>query len=143
VPTSLSGFGSETPGRAKTANGRALHVVELIYSCHTEGVRFALLSRTKSAARCAINAGMVPLRTVQDILAETHLAGVRFRRRISPGTRAKERALMQMNDVELHFGCGPRILSGWVNIDGWQFPSRSCSMTHHVALYLPSMFGTY
>jgi predicted SAM-dependent methyltransferase len=27
-----------------------------------------------------------------------------------------------MNDVKLHFGCGPRILPGWVNIDGWNFP---------------------
>jgi predicted SAM-dependent methyltransferase len=36
--------------------------------------------------------------------------------------RAKERALLRMTNVKLHFGCGPRILPGWVNIDGWSFP---------------------
>ena len=74
-------------------------------------------------ARSVIKDGPVPLRVVQDVRAEAHLAGVRLRRRVSPGTRAKERALLQMNDVKLHFGCGPRILSGWVNIDGWRYPN--------------------
>jgi predicted SAM-dependent methyltransferase len=27
-----------------------------------------------------------------------------------------------MGEVKLHFGCGQRILPGWVNIDGWSFP---------------------
>jgi predicted SAM-dependent methyltransferase len=81
-----------------------------------------LLSRAQSVARSVIKSGPVPLRVVQDARVEAHLAGVRFRRRVSPSARAKERVLMQMNDVKLHFGCGPRILSGWVNIDGWNFP---------------------
>ena len=82
----------------------------------------SLLSTAKGLARSVIKTSPVPLRVVQDVRAETHLTGVRFKRRISPGTRAKERALVQMNDVKLHFGCGPRILPGWVNIDGWHFP---------------------
>ena len=73
-------------------------------------------------ARSVIETGPLPLRAVQDVRAEVHLAGVRFRRRVSPSARARERVLMQMNDVKLHFGCGPRILPGWVNIDGWHFP---------------------
>lgn len=81
-----------------------------------------LLSRAKGMARSVIKDSPVPLRVVQDVRTEAHLAGVRLRRRVSPGTRAKERALLQMKDVKLHFGCGPRILSGWVNIDGWRFP---------------------
>ena len=81
-----------------------------------------LLSRAKGMARSVIKDGPVPLRVVQEVRTEAHLAGVRLRRRVSPGARAKERALLQMNDVKLHFGCGPRILSGWVNIDGWRFP---------------------
>lgn len=81
-----------------------------------------LASRAKGMAQSLIKASPVPLRVVQDIRTEAHLAVVRFRRRASPSTRAKERALLQMNDVKLHFGCGPRILPGWVNIDGWPFP---------------------
>jgi predicted SAM-dependent methyltransferase len=81
-----------------------------------------LLSRAKGMARSVIKDGPVPLRFIQDVRAEAHLAGVRFSRHASPGMRAKERALLRMNDVKLHFGCGPRILSGWVNIDGWRFP---------------------
>lgn len=82
----------------------------------------SLLSRAKGMARSAIMASPVPLRVVRDVRVEAHLAGVRLRRRISPGMRVKERALMRMSDVKLHFGCGPRILPGWVNIDGWNFP---------------------
>jgi predicted SAM-dependent methyltransferase len=81
-----------------------------------------LSNRAKGMARSVIRDGPVPLRVVQDVRTEAHLAGVRMRRRISPRMRAKECALLQMNDVRLHFGCGPRILSGWVNIDGWRFP---------------------
>jgi predicted SAM-dependent methyltransferase len=72
--------------------------------------------------RSFIKASPVPLRVVQEVRVEAHLAEVRFKRRILPSTRAKERALQKMNDVKLHFGCGPRILPGWVNIDGWNFP---------------------
>ena len=81
-----------------------------------------LLSRAKDLARSVIVTSPVPLRVVRDVRTEAHLTGVRFRRHISPGMRARERALMRMKDVKLHFGCGPRILPGWVNIDGWNFP---------------------
>ena len=81
-----------------------------------------LLTRTKSMALSLIKAGPVPLRVVQDVRTEAHLAGVRARRRVSPSMRSKERALMQMREVKLNFGCGTRALPGWVNIDGWSFP---------------------
>jgi predicted SAM-dependent methyltransferase len=68
-----------------------------------------------------INTSPVPLRVVQEVRTEAHLVGVRARRRLSPRARSKERALRQMHEVKLHFGCGPRILPGWVNIDGWSF----------------------
>ncbi len=80
------------------------------------------LSSAKGMARSVIKDSPVPLRVVQDVRAEAHLAGVRLRRRVSPRVRARERALLRMNDIKLHFGCGPRILAGWVNIDGWRFP---------------------
>jgi predicted SAM-dependent methyltransferase len=81
-----------------------------------------LMTRTKNMALSLIKAGPVPLRVVQEVRTEAHLAAVRARRRVSPSVRSKERALMQMQRVKLHFGCGPRILPNWVNIDGWPFP---------------------
>lgn len=81
-----------------------------------------LLTRTKSKALSLIKTGPVPLRVVREVRTEAHLAGVRIRRRLSPSARSKEHTLMQMREVKLHFGCGPRILPGWINIDGWAFP---------------------
>jgi predicted SAM-dependent methyltransferase len=81
-----------------------------------------LLNRSKSMALSAIKTGPVPLRLVQEVRAEAHLAGVRVRRRVSRSVQSRERALKQMREMKLHFGCGPRILPGWVNIDGWSFP---------------------
>lgn len=81
-----------------------------------------LQTRAKGMARAVIKDGPVPLRVFQEVRSEAHLAGVRLSRRVSPRARASARALHQMSDVKLHFGCGPRILPGWVNIDGWRFP---------------------
>ena len=81
------------------------------------------LTRTKSKALSLIKAGPVPLRVVQEVRTEAHLAGIRAKRRVSPSVRAKERALMHMHGIKLHFGCGPRILPDWINIDGWSFPN--------------------
>jgi SAM-dependent methyltransferase len=87
-----------------------------------------LLAGTKSRMRSLVRKGPVPLRVVQDARTEVHLARVRLRRRVSPSVRAKERALMQRNNLKLHFGCGPRILPGWVNIDGWSFPGTDLAV---------------
>lgn len=80
------------------------------------------LTDIKDTAVSLVTAGPVPQRLVRDIRTEAHLTGVRFMRRASPSMRAKERALMKMSDVKLHFGSGPRILPEWINIDGWNFP---------------------
>ncbi len=81
-----------------------------------------LHAKAKHKALSAIQAGPVPLRVIQDLRYETHLAAVRTRRRLFPSVRSSERILKGMRDIKLHFGCGPRILPGWVNIDGWTFP---------------------
>jgi predicted SAM-dependent methyltransferase len=81
-----------------------------------------LQNRAKDMARAVIKDSPVPLSVFQEVRSEAHLAGVRLTRRISPRARASARALLRMNDVKLHFGCGQRILPGWVNIDGWHFP---------------------
>ena len=41
----------------------------------------------------------MPLRVVQEVRSEAHLAGVRPKRRVSPSIRSKERALMQMREI--------------------------------------------
>lgn len=53
---------------------------------------------------------------------EVHLGLVRVRRRVDPRVRAKDRVLSEMTGVKLHYGCGSRILAGWLNIDGWASP---------------------
>lgn len=73
----------------------------------------------KGAARSVVARGPVPLKVLQDVKMETHLAGVRLRRRFDPFVRANERVLRQASDVKLHFGCGGRFLDGWLNVDGW------------------------
>lgn len=73
----------------------------------------------KGAARSVVARGPVPMKTIQDLRMEGHLALVRLRRRIDPAVRANERALRQSTDIKLHFGCGSRVLAGWLNVDGW------------------------
>jgi predicted SAM-dependent methyltransferase len=81
-----------------------------------------LLTRTQSIARSLIRTGPVPLRVIREVRTETHLAAVRLRRLASPNMRSVERSLIQKTNIKLHFGCGPRILPDWVNVDGWPFP---------------------
>jgi predicted SAM-dependent methyltransferase len=81
-----------------------------------------MLNRIKTKGLSMIKTGPVPLRVVQEVRTEAHLATVRIRRRLSPSVRSKERALLRRQGIKLHFGCGPRIMVDWVNIDGWSFP---------------------
>ena len=81
-----------------------------------------LVPTSKNIALSLIRTSHVPLYAVQEFRAEAHLAGVRLRRQVSPTVRSRERSLRQMREIKLHFGCGRRILPGWINIDGWRFP---------------------
>ena len=76
----------------------------------------------KAAVRTAVNNSPVPLRVVRDVRMEAHLAGVRAKRRLAPKSRTAERDLRGKRDLQMHFGCGSKILPGWVNIDGWAVP---------------------
>jgi predicted SAM-dependent methyltransferase len=73
----------------------------------------------KGAARSVVARGPIPLKVIQEVRMEMHLVGVRLKRRFNPLVRANERALRQASDVKLHFGCGGRLLDGWLNVDGW------------------------
>lgn len=48
---------------------------------------------------------------------EFHLLRVRWSCRLNPRLIAQRRRLLQLDDVKLHYGCGSRILPGWINID--------------------------
>ena len=57
---------------------------------------------------------------------EIHLAVVRLRGRLDPRWRKRRRRLRQLDDVLLHFGCGRRILPGYLNVDGWDGEGVDC-----------------
>ena len=76
----------------------------------------------KAHLKSLIERGPVPLRLLQEIRAETHLSFARFRARFGPSRMRSARRLRRLTGVKLHYGCGSRILPGWVNVDGWNAP---------------------
>jgi predicted SAM-dependent methyltransferase len=72
-----------------------------------------------TVAKRWVQHGPVPLRLAQEVKLELHLAAVRLRGRVDPRWRRRLRDLRGREGVKLHFGCGGRILPGWLNVDGW------------------------
>lgn len=56
---------------------------------------------------------------LQELRHELHLIGLRLRKRFDPRHRRTARRLYAQSEVMLHFGCGSRILPGWVNLDAY------------------------
>lgn len=50
---------------------------------------------------------------------EFHLLSLRLRNHIDPIRLYKLYKLRALKDIKLHFGCGHRILEGWVNVDAY------------------------
>ena len=69
-----------------------------------------------------IGTSAFPLRLAQEIRIEAHLGAVRLRNRLDPGMRRCARELARLRELRLHFGCGSRVLEGWINLDGWSAP---------------------
>jgi predicted SAM-dependent methyltransferase len=69
-----------------------------------------------------IHRSSFPLRLAQEVRIEAHLAGVRLRNVLDPRARATAARLRIVRDAMLHWGCGGRVLPGWINIDGWYTP---------------------
>ena len=71
------------------------------------------------AIRERIERSPVPIELMQQIRREFQLWTVRVRRRFHPGWRRRASSYRGKRGLLLNFGCGDRVLPGWVNVDGW------------------------
>jgi hypothetical protein len=72
-----------------------------------------------SVLRERIERTPIPVELLQQIRREMVLWTVRVRTRLHPGWRRRARSFRGRRGLLLNFGCGDRILPGWVNVDGW------------------------
>jgi predicted SAM-dependent methyltransferase len=82
-------------------------------------VNLPAVGNVKEAVRGAVMKQTVPMRLVQELRMEGHLAVVRVRGHVDPKYRRRRRDLQARRGVLLHFGCGSRVIPGWLNVDGW------------------------
>lgn len=61
----------------------------------------------------------IPIRLIQEIRYELHLLVLRWNNRLNPVAIIKANNLHKLSDIKLHFGCGSRIIAGWINIDAY------------------------
>jgi len=73
----------------------------------------------RQSIRNRIERSPIPIELLQEIRRELVLWTVRFRSRFHPAWRMRARAYRGKTGLMLNFGCGDRILPGWVNVDGW------------------------
>ena len=72
---------------------------------------------TKQAIRQVLARGGFRLTPLQELRFEIQLALLRLGNRILPARVERARRLRTLRGYDLHVGCGPRILEGWVNVD--------------------------
>jgi predicted SAM-dependent methyltransferase len=71
-----------------------------------------------------------------EIRFESHLLFVRWNYRLNPRVIRRRRSLLEADNVKLHYGCGPRILPGWINIDAFYSPGIDIQMDLRMPLPL-------
>lgn len=76
----------------------------------------------------------IPIRLAQEIRHEFHLMILRLNNRFNPYMKTKARNLYNLKEIKIHFGCGHRIIEGWVNIDAYQFKGVDYCMDLRTAL---------
>jgi predicted SAM-dependent methyltransferase len=81
----------------------------------------------------------IRIEVLQDLRHELHLIGLRLKQRFGPRHRRIARELRAQRDVKLHFGCGSRILPGWVNLDA--YPSAGITLDLDLQSDLPFADG--
>lgn len=59
---------------------------------------------------------------MQDLSWDCRLLLLRLFNRILPSRRKRLKYLAALTNMKLHFGSGPRIFPGWINVDGYPHP---------------------
>ena len=98
------------------------------------------MSRLSVRIKDALADSGVRTETLLALRHELHLVHLRMKRHYSPKQRRQARALGQLRDVRLHFGCGGRILPDWVNLDA--YASEAISMEVDLQRPLPLADGS-
>jgi len=80
------------------------------------------------------------LKNVNMVRYELHLFGVRLANRIWPSAIARMRELRNRSSLLMHWGCGPRRLPGWWNVDGWK--TEATDHVHDLRNRLPLNDGS-
>ncbi|MEE3329680.1 MAG: methyltransferase domain-containing protein [Myxococcota bacterium] len=89
----------------------------------------------KNQVKKLIQDSGIRFEVLQEIRHECHLVGLRLRQRFAPSHRRTASKLREMTEVKLHFGCGSRILPGWVNLDA--YPCEGISLEFDLQGELP------
>ena len=76
----------------------------------------------KNRLKILIEQTYIPLKLLQEIKFELQFLSVRWNNRLNPIMLFKKRRLRRFKDFKLHFGCGHKVMRGWVNIDGFFTP---------------------
>lgn len=75
------------------------------------------------------------MKSIQYVRYEIHLAKVRLANRVLPSSFSARRRFHKMENIWLHWGCGPKKLPNWVNIDGWK--TDATDYVHDLRAKLP------
>lgn len=75
------------------------------------------------------------IKFMNEVRYQGHLAKQRVANSLLPWRVSARRRLGKMDDVRLHWGCGPRRIDGWVNIDGWR--TEATDYVHDLRTNLP------
>jgi methyltransferase family protein len=93
------------------------HVPDGIGARRGDGLIRRMISR--QVLRRRVERTPIPVELVQQIRRELVLWTVRARSRFHPAWRRRALAFRGQRGLLLNFGCGDRVLPGWVNVDGW------------------------
>jgi predicted SAM-dependent methyltransferase len=77
------------------------------------------MTRLATALKRTISTSGLRFETLRELRHELHLVRLGLSRRLSPRKRRQAAALRGLGDAKVHFGCGGRILPGWINLDAY------------------------
>jgi predicted SAM-dependent methyltransferase len=66
--------------------------------------------------------------TLDDLTRDLRLLALRCRNRWIPSRRKRLGKLCNLSNICLHFGSGPRIIHGWINIDAYPYPGLDAEL---------------